>query len=283
MILISEEGKSLVKIERWQEVLERPGYVETINADKVKLKSIIGRYHIETKEPCGISSCRTPHSKGYLVVCEGGVETNIGNKCGQRIFGVEFKELETTFKKDTNAQRFRENIDKKQNEITKRVIEEISKLRDGEGKAEYLYERVNSYLTRLFDEKISSALIQRAKRKDPFLYEEILLTSKEREVAQELGGNTSTKREMVGVIQGLSAVAEYKTMRRYVLHDLGQDLEAFKSLKSELLSYEELRKWNRWASQFEKKINETKRIMSECNRFLGRSNIDFVRENKVLL
>ncbi|AFT70946.1 hypothetical protein B5T_02676 [Alloalcanivorax dieselolei B5] len=257
--------------------------METINADKVKLKSIIGRYHIETKEPCGISSCRTPHSKGYLVVCEGGVETNIGNKCGQRIFGVEFKELETTFKKDTNAQRFRENIDKKQNEITKRVIEEISKLRDGEGKAEYLYERVNSYLTRLFDEKISSALIQRAKRKDPFLYEEILLTSKEREVAQELGGNTSTKREMVGVIQGLSAVAEYKTMRRYVLHDLGQDLEAFKSLKSELLSYEELRKWNRWASQFEKKINETKRIMSECNRFLGRSNIDFVRENKVLL
>ena len=68
MILISEDGKTLVSIDSWDEIIERPGFKQKVNPKEVVLKQIIGRYHIDPKQPCGISSCGTAHNMGYLVV-----------------------------------------------------------------------------------------------------------------------------------------------------------------------------------------------------------------------
>lgn len=76
MIVLNEDGKSFVEISCWEDITTRPGYEEKVDKHQIKLKTIIGKYRLNPKQPCGISSCGTAHNKGYLVVCEGGIETN---------------------------------------------------------------------------------------------------------------------------------------------------------------------------------------------------------------
>lgn len=57
-----------------------------------QLGHILAAYHFtkENEIPCGISSCRQKHQKGYLVTTSDGLETNIGNHCGKTHLGEDF-------------------------------------------------------------------------------------------------------------------------------------------------------------------------------------------------
>lgn len=50
--------KGIVKIETWDEVIERPGYVSNLDSTTEKLKEIIGNYVFKEKVNCGLKKCR---------------------------------------------------------------------------------------------------------------------------------------------------------------------------------------------------------------------------------
>ena len=282
MILISEDGKSLVKIETWDDVIERPGYVEKIDAGKVKLKAIIGRYHVEPKKPCGILSCGTAHNMGYLVVCEGGIETNIGNKCGKNIFGVDFQTLEKTFTKDTNAQRFRERIAEFINQIGP-IEQEAKFLLDGENQGEWCYQNMHAHMSRYFDEKTSDALLRRSSLGENRVFQEVALQGKELEAAIESGSKSRFQAKAIATISGIGAVRDYKKLRSILRIDLGEELQTFKALDPDQLNYDELKRWNSWANRAENKLRDAKNIIADCQRFLVESNIQTIRSYKMYL
>lgn len=72
----------------------RPNFQEEVDfslSDR-KLKLILQAYHFPEDQqiPCGISSCRTKHGRGFLVLTSDGLETNIGNRCGKKHLGADF-------------------------------------------------------------------------------------------------------------------------------------------------------------------------------------------------
>lgn len=282
MILLCEDGKSIVIIDSWDDVIGRPGLELKVNPNEVKLKQIIGRYNISPKQPCGISTCCTPHNMGYLVVCEGGIEINIGNKCGKNFFGVDFKTLENTFRRDTNTQRYRENIKTFQNRI-KSFENKITILKKGEKQGDWCYEKMHWQVNYGFEQKTLDALNRRAKRGDNSITKEVQLTEREKEIARETGNTENYRVEVLGVINGLSAVTKYKKLRSLLNVRFGEDVDSFNSLSPDDLDLNELKRWHNWVNQFEKRIYEADDIILECNRFLLQSNLDEIRRYKHIL
>lgn len=103
-------NKSLVEAEGWDQIESRPGFVRDLDPAQHKLSSVIGRYALKDEVRCGLSNCRQPHSKGYIVVTADGCETNIGKDCGKRYFGVEFETLSKKFNRDIAEQENRSRI-----------------------------------------------------------------------------------------------------------------------------------------------------------------------------
>ena len=96
MITLTDERGLIFSPKSWTEIEEIPGYVKGLDPTKHKLKSIIGSYHLKDIH-CGLL-CNQLHDKGYIVVTQGGVVTNLGNECGKNYFGVDF----TTFANQHN-------------------------------------------------------------------------------------------------------------------------------------------------------------------------------------
>ncbi len=95
---------------RLDQIESRPGFVRDFDPAQHKLSSVIGRYALKDEVRCGLSNCRQPHSKGYIVVTADGCETNIGKDCGKRYFGVEFETLSKKFDRDIAEQENRSRI-----------------------------------------------------------------------------------------------------------------------------------------------------------------------------
>lgn len=53
--------------------------------------------------PCGISSCRTKHMRGFGVLLDNGQRSNIGHNCGSKHFGSGFEEMKSRM--EYNARR----------------------------------------------------------------------------------------------------------------------------------------------------------------------------------
>jgi len=281
MIYLSEDGKSLVKIQSWQEIEERPGYQAKVNQDDIEIKKIIGRYQLPSKQPCGISSCSTPHNRGYLVVCSGGIETNIGHRCGKRIFGVEFKELERIFTKDTNSQRYRENIARKKNQLAD-IESRIGWLTYGERQGDYCYKELKWHATKGFESQTLQALHKRAEKNDDIIRRHIVMSSEEREYARETGA-IDIEEEVVAKIYGLSAIKNYKKLNGLLTTTLGEELNSFKALDEAKLEYDELKRWNNWVNRLEKNVKKVEEIIDDCHRFLTQENTNKIRRYKTLL
>ncbi|EKN3588942.1 hypothetical protein FG428_004303 [Yersinia enterocolitica] len=95
------------KLVSWDDITKRPNFIPKISKDGHVLSHIIGHYQFQDKIHCGLTDCNQPHNKGYIVVTEKGLETNIGNTCGRTIFGVEFDDHASDF------DRFKENEQRK--------------------------------------------------------------------------------------------------------------------------------------------------------------------------
>ncbi|HCR3021394.1 TPA: hypothetical protein ON323_004995 [Serratia marcescens] len=106
MIFIKTD-KGHEKYPHWDDVAKRANFVNKLSNAEHKLSHIFGYYELKEEIHCALTSCNQPHGKGYLVTTESGLETNIGHRCGKKIFGVDFENHANEF------DRFRENEERK--------------------------------------------------------------------------------------------------------------------------------------------------------------------------
>lgn len=282
MIALSEDGKTLTHIESWEDVTSRSGYKEKIHPTKTKPKQIIGVYNLDPKIHCGLSTCNTEHHKGYLVVFKGGIETNMGNICGKREFGVEFSQLIKTYKLETNAQDHRINLEAIKNRIGP-YTDKIHSIADGEYQGHWCVKAMRKATTTLYDEATLKNLAERAKRKNPIIKRITALTGRDLELAQESGMGGTYSSEDIDTIKGLSAFISYKRLKTILEVYLGSCLERFKKLDIDSLTHSELSKWNRWGKQIDSRIKDAEEIVRESKLFLHPSNKDTIIKNKAYL
>jgi len=105
--MTSDSLQTLVeRPQNFEEMRSREHFRAPIDHTEHALKAVLSDYHFRDQALCGLKACRTPHNHGFLVVTEGGVETNIGQYCGRTHFGEEiFHSLQA------DHQRLRERAD----------------------------------------------------------------------------------------------------------------------------------------------------------------------------
>lgn len=96
-LLSSLEGNDIIEVSDWSDVTARTNFSSDVDLKDKHLHKIIGSYELKEKRTCGLTSCRTPHNKGFIVITDDGVETNIGGDCGFKYFNIKFNNLTQEF------------------------------------------------------------------------------------------------------------------------------------------------------------------------------------------
>lgn len=119
-------------------LVSRPNFRESLefsSKENRKLDKVIGAYRFprDSYIRCGISNCRTLHGSGFLVTTSDGLETCVGNICGAKHLGVEFKIERNKFKRIERRNRNINIIKKYQSsstELLNRVNQEVTRSED---------------------------------------------------------------------------------------------------------------------------------------------------------
>jgi hypothetical protein len=140
--LNTEQG--IVKLESWADIEGIPGFVKNFDLKNAELETVRGNYKFSDKVQCGLSSCHTPHFKGYLVGTKDGHCTNIGKDCGTKFFGLDFETLSRQFDRDVEDNDNRDNLHSFKNRISP-CISEVTELRKEVRGADWVNQRVGDF------------------------------------------------------------------------------------------------------------------------------------------
>jgi len=273
--------KGLVRIESWDDIVLRPGFLATVDPKTVKLKEIIGSYSFDTFIPCGLSTCHQPHGTGFLVATDSGNETNIGRICGKRHFSVEFSQMSRIFLGRVRAQQNRELLWQLKSRLYT-IASEVAALRTEPLGAAWIHPRI-SRLTGAsvgLPQPIINA-IREAIRRDGTLMRERAATQEERErqaAATQIAGLQRRERiaafvaERVGQLEGFAALAPGNSLRDS-LGAIEPFLSALEAADIDSLAEKDLRELAKAGGELDSNLERLRTLVAAGRRLLTRANL----------
>jgi len=288
MNILSEDGKSIVRLESWEEVFARPDFQRDVDPKEVKLKTILGRYEFGSKEACGLSNCHQQHQNGYLVLCSNNVETNIGHQCGKTYFGVDFEHMKKIFQKDLNVRNARANIEDKicQLDVVQQRIANL--LKNGGNEC---FAKMRDYRDKVATGALRVKLERRAKNGDEKIFQVYDPTQQEIELEEARLNRRVTpeeraamiSKELVGLVYGARAFNSYIKIKILLKDDIPNLIEEANGIDTASLHPNEILAWSKRLDGIESGFDEIQRIIEDCKRFLVQSNLDTIKKYSHLL
>lgn len=277
MITINTE-KQLVRVDDWATIVERAGFTDNLDPKQHELKAIIGRYAFKDKLRCGLSSCHTPHNRGYIVVTKSGLETNIGKDCGKTHFGVDFNDMSRQFERDVTEKENRETLWSFHFKLDD-TLQAIDNIRRAERGADWLYKRSRPLveLNRGCPEKI-------VRRIDDMLKTGTSIVTVPREAtkdevdAEEARTGRQVRRpyyvdEPVGEIANLHVLYRENDLREILVLDLETKSKGLSALDIDTMTYEQLSHWVKWVGTVEEKLQRARDTVASGRQFLTVENL----------
>ncbi|EEF78429.1 hypothetical protein [Methylophaga thiooxydans] len=272
MITLNTE-KGLIRVDSWGDIQDLAGFEENLDPSDHKLKEILGNYTFTEKIRCGLSTCHSPHNKGYIVSTEDGYTTNIGQLCGASYFGVEFNTL---------SKRFDRFVTESENRATLRefdidsVQQQVSELKAQEKGANWANSKLSPFKQNKFP-TISKALSSMIKTRSNQLIITVKATVQEVE-AIEAAQNVTLERphyveRPVAEIAGLEALYDENDIRELVVIQLESNLNQLRDADINQLSYQDLEKWAKWVREVDSLVSKATQIILFARVFLTRENL----------
>ena len=282
MITLNTE-KGLVRIESWDEIIERPGFVSNLISDTVELDAIIGSYLFKDFVSCGLSSCHRSHGRGYLVTTKDGQETNIGKDCGKKHFSVDFESMRKAYERDSQNKERREQLETLQARIPS-YLAAIKNIRAGGAGADCLYPLLQSLTTRGkgMPETLIEEISKMAKARNGRIIRQRQATDSEIENLEAMQGKEIKRphyiSEEIGHLAGIAALYPEHNLRELLVVDVTEGLERIQQLDISSLRESELRAHRKWASELDAKLHTVKQTIREAKTLLVRSNLSQLAE-----
>ena len=274
-MIVLNQGKELVRVESWDDIVGRPCFNGNLNPAEHVLSGIIGQYAFADRIRCGLSDCHTPHGRGYLVVTKSGVETNIGKDCGKNYFGVDFETMAMQFDRDMRDKQARERLwdfTFKLDELKQR----IKALRTGERGADWVYK--NSRPLVESGKGVPGVVIRRIadllRTGDNALTIEREPTEREIDLARVQGARPPRVIvEKVADIRGLEALQSQNDLRQILVVDLEEGIKEFEVLNVDKMKSTELSRWSKWVGSIEQKLDSATAAISSGQALLTPTNL----------
>ena len=270
--------KGLIRVESWDDIQARPGFVCDLDPAQHALESIIGRYVFRDKIHCGLSNCHTPHAKGYIVVTKDGQETNIGKDCGKTYFGVDFETLSRRFDRDITEKENREKLWSFSFQLEE-LKNKISEMRSAQNGADWVYKNTRPLVSpnRGCPEEVVRRVSTMIKARQHVLSTQREATSQEIENLEAIQGQGLPRPyyfdEPVAEIAGIEALYPENDLRSLVILDLEEKIKSFEQENIDTLDYEALRYWVKWMDSIEKTIDHANDVVSHGRRLLQAQNL----------
>lgn len=277
MITLNTE-KGLVRIESWEDVIERPGFVIDLDPSTIELKEIIGSYLFKDHVKCGLSSCHQPHGRGYLVTTKDGRETNIGKDCGKKHFSVDFEHLRNVYDRDFRNKERREQLEGLLGR-TPVYLEMIRNLREGPLGADSLYKdlQILTIRGRGVPDEIVKRLLQMARARDGRIKIQRQATVQEIENLEVIQGKKIERPhyldEEIGYLSGIAALYPEHNLKSILIDDVLQGLDSIQHLNVSTLGDSDLLKFSKWAAELDAKLNTVRRVIREAKMLLSPANL----------
>lgn len=274
----------LVNVNSWDDVINIPGFNPNLDSSKHKLSTIIGRYLLPEQTACGLKKCHKQHAKGYVVSTESGAVTNIGKDCGKKYFGVDFEDLSKKFDRDLDEKESRDRL-----ATFSFGIEEleyrIKELRNSTQGADWVYKRVTALQTRGGDvpDEVINMLTGMVKTGSGTLIRPRFASPDEIDRFREMGVRIKDPHiieEQVGSIAGFEALYPEYDLKKILILDLKQNINIFKSLNQDTLTFEELKHWSKWIGTVDSALEKAQESIIHGNRLLSKENL--IQFNQIL-
>jgi hypothetical protein len=277
-VITLNQDKELVRVSAWEDIANRPGFTAPLDPASHKLKGIIGQYTLAHDVPCGLSSCRTLHRHGYLVVTQSGHETNLGKDCGKRYFEVEFEAMRNAFDRDLRAKEQRERLYSLKFQIDEWRVR-IDELRVGPSGADSTWRSLRAF--REAGRGVPDSVVYRLRTmlKTGATLVEVDREATEDEVARvEATQGRHVPRpyhvsEPVGELRGLHALQDEMDLRVLLVVGLSTELDQFEHVAIDSLSPNELGRWAKWATGMEAQLERAVTSLDAARVFLDRDNL----------
>lgn len=281
MITLNSD-KGLVRIESWDDIASRPGFTAHVDPKAVKLKEIIGSYAFDALIPCGLSTCHQPHGNGFLVVTEGGNETNIGRICGKRHFSVEFTQMSRIFLRAVRAQQNREFLWEVKHRLPS-IAAEVAALKSGKNGASWIYPCINllTGMSGALPVPITNAVRQAIRRGDGVLTIQRAATHEERDTRAAAAVVKGLERrdrisafveEQVGRLEGFTALAPGSGLRD-ILGVIEPFLSTLPDTDIDSLPDKQLRELSKVGSELDANLERLRTVIAIGRRLLMRQNV----------
>jgi hypothetical protein len=276
MITLNTE-KGLVRLDSWDDVMSRPGYVANLDPRTTRLVEVLGNYTLFPFLQCGLSTCHTSHGKGYLVVTSDGRETNIGQDCGRKYFGLEFKRLAKAFDQHEQNQRRRVALVALQHRIPT-IEARIATLMDEPLGARW----VNRHATRLIDplkglpKAVTNIMGGLLRRRTGALTRSRVATKEDlqlmRAQGQRIQSGANYIEEVIGQVEGISALYKENDLRRLLVLDMA-NLALIKGLDIDSMKDKMLRDLAKWGESVEPALAQAEEALATGRRLLTQANM----------
>lgn len=269
----------LVHIASWDDVVGIPGYVPDLDAEKHKLKEVIGNYSLQDQVKCGLSNCHTPHNNGFVVVTESGHVTNIGKDCGQKYFGVEFTQQRRAFQDTVTERDNRERLESFRFQMDD-VEQRIHDFDHREKGAIWAYKKISALMApgSGLPDFIRTQLIKMAKTRDPEIVVSYEMSDKEIDDLEAIEGRKLQRPQFntrkVGDVEGLPALYPENDIRQLLVEKIKRPFEEFKDLDIYQMQRKDLKFWAKWVSGLEAAFDQLEDSLAEHGRLLTKWNIE---------
>jgi hypothetical protein len=277
MITLNQD-KELVRVSSWDDITQRPGFTAPLDPLQHKLKGIIGQYSFASDIPCGLSTCRTMHKNGYLVVTQSGHETNLGKDCGKNYFGVDFETMRNIYDRDYRAKEQRERLYSLQNQLDT-WNKKLASVRAGAAGVDATWHKVRPF--REIGKGVPNLVVQQLrsmlKAGTSILTIDRLATQEETERFEASQGRSVQRPHYVsqtlGEIQGLHALRDDMDLRSLFVLELEEPLSEFEKVIVETLSSNELNRYAKWVSGLDAHFKTAMESLGAACIFLNSANL----------
>jgi hypothetical protein len=277
MIVLNTE-KGFIQVDKWADIEGRAGFTSNLDPDTNELASILGSYSLPTRIRCGLSNCHTPHTMGYIAITKSGHETNIGNVCGKKYFGVDFETMTRSFDESFQEQNDRETLWNFKTHIDK-FKDKVADLRKQDKGADWAHSKLQPFVDG--DPHISNVvrkLKEMVRTGNSRLNKQREATEEEIRSLEMSQGKTLSKRphiidEWIGTIAGLEALDPKNDLKKLLVYELQEKAKTFDEYSIDNLTKSELSDWAKWVRRIDATFEEVQSALQSARRFLTRENL----------
>lgn len=271
--------KKLIHFNSYEEMAARPGFVNVVDPKQTQLQDAVGIYHLphDAHIPCGLSDCRTKHGLGLLMVTSEGLETNIGNRCGVKKFGIRYQVIKNqAIAGDRRVGR----RDKINTALANRLAfhATIEHLLSQPRGARWLA-KAKAQFEQLIPSDASFQIRKMAREGAAGVFIARLRTEREMAIQRELhssqrGNVERYVHEQVGTLNGLDT---WKTdLRELLIDELQMKMNELERVDVDELSDASLRDHAQWVDAIPSRIAQAERLIDEGAKFFQPSNLRLV-------